>query len=187
MRLFLGIPFSKNAKTSLNQLQKKWIPFWSDYRLTQLNNFHLTLCFIGDISYEQVSLFSDSLKKLASNYHPFQLEWNGIDQFEKYNKAIVYSPIVNGASKLHRLSTSIKECLHKNGISFDSAPFKAHITLARNVRWITPQTTFPILSESDNETIYCFQLFESSRIHDVLTYTPLETYSFKMEDSYHEK
>lgn len=90
MRVFVGIQFSSALKDDLEAYQAKLADWSEKGRLTRKENFHLTLCFIGEISEtDYVQLFKQLSEKLAKTDR-FSLLGGECGYFIKKNRYILW-------------------------------------------------------------------------------------------------
>ncbi|APZ49434.1 hypothetical protein BW721_06930 [Jeotgalibaca sp. PTS2502] len=90
MRVFAGIQLSSALKNDLAPYQDKLIKWSERGRLTRKENFHLTLCFIGEISEtDDVQLFKQLSEKLALTDR-FSLLGGECGYFIKKNRYILW-------------------------------------------------------------------------------------------------
>lgn len=135
-RLFLAINLPQEIKSELQELvlklQKnnknkpiKWV---------ELDNFHLTLHFLGDIPEEKIADIHQNLKPIVTNYPV--LKFNLLDKIsafpDPYNPKVIFLEMeeLNGG-KIIKMQKEIGETLAKLGFKIDFRPFRLHLTLGR--------------------------------------------------------
>jgi RNA 2',3'-cyclic 3'-phosphodiesterase len=107
-----------------NQLANEKIN-WVD-----INNLHLTLKFLGDVSYESLIKIKDSLKKIKS-VSAFSFRIEGIHLFKDvHNPRIIYSKI-NAGHELNDLTDEVDNHLHNLNFSPNEKKINPHLTLGR--------------------------------------------------------
>lgn len=159
MRAFIGFKLDDCQMTILkiiSELKKQDIH--GNYTLA--NNIHLTLVFLGDISANEV----DKVKKILDSidYNEFPLE---ITLMKKLKDIVVLE--VNKNNSLMSYQKQLQNRLLAEGFKIDNRPYYPHITLVRkNNDLITRDMA---MNSVAREAI----LFSSSRINNVLTYTPI--------------
>jgi len=157
MRLFVAVHFSPEVKTvllsAIEDLRRQ-----SAGNFTHPENLHLTLAFIGES--DRVADAKAALSTVSTV--PFELTvgeagnfgdlwWAGIDK----NPA------------LSALADSVRAELTKRNFDIDPKPFRAHVTLAREVREKEIKLTVPSITM----TVSRISLMRSDRINGKLTYT----------------
>ncbi len=157
MRLFVALHFSPEIKsvllTAIDDLRRQ-----SAGNFTQPENLHLTLAFIGES--DRVSEVKAALSAVTAV--PFDLTVGGSGKFGD-----LYWAGVDKNPALSDLADSVRTELKKRSINFDPKPFKAHITLAREVLSKDISLTIP----STTMTVSRISLMRSDRINGKLTYT----------------
>lgn len=125
MRLFIAIPFSVEFVSEIKKLQAK-LPR-ADARVVE--NPHLTLFFLGDVSKNKVEEIKKKLNGIS--FSPFKLSADKLFVFKNKEKEIKVVWIgIPLSEELKLLYQSVREKMTRLGFSTDK-PFKPHITLAR--------------------------------------------------------
>jgi len=157
MRLFVALHFSPEIKTvlltAIDDLRRQ-----STGNFTHPENLHLTLAFIGES--DRVSEAKAALS--AGTAAPFELTVGGAGKFGE----LWWAGIDNNPA-LSALAASVRNELTKRNIDCDPKPFKAHITLAREVLSKEIKLTIPPTIMTVNR----ISLMRSDRINGKLTYT----------------
>lgn len=157
MRLFVAVHFTPEVKAvllaAIDDLRRQ-----SAGNFTRPENLHLTLAFIGEG--DRVAEAKAALS--AVNAAPFELTVGGAGKFGD-----IYWAGVDKNPALSALADSVRSELQKRSINFDPKPFKAHITLAREVRSKEIRLNIP----PTTMTISRISLMRSDRINGKLTYT----------------
>ena len=161
MRLFIALRFTEEFKIALDKLAKTLRANSSGGNFTRLENYHLTLAFIGEtdrcrdlkklINSVEYDRFDISLERSG---HFGDIQWVGLKR----------SPELEG------LASDISDRLTASGIDFDKKQFKPHITLARKC---VPHSGFRLDVPDVSMTCASVSLMDSSRINGELTYTEI--------------
>ncbi len=124
IRLFAAIPVPDEISDGLYRLRRPM----PGARWTEQSDYHLTLCFVGDIDNRQASEFADELSRIEIN--PFPLKVSSLDVFGGNDPHVLWAGLAPSTEldDLHRL---VKGAARSAGLKPDSKPFKPHITLAR--------------------------------------------------------
>lgn len=183
MRIFIGISFNNNVLKYLKQSQELLLLNLKDSLKTPINNFHLTLVFIGELDLPSLNTVISKLNKKTYNISNFTIHLSNPNTFKNTKNHILYMDVTDKENNLARLSKAIKDILNFNHISYDKKPLKPHITLAKltnasaiNNPPLLPTYKPPILIDS-------FTIFRSDRINGLLTYTPIKKIEFNKEKS----
>ncbi len=124
-RLFIALPVPEEIAAELTALQAG-VP---DARWVLPENFHVTLCFAGDV---QGHVLRDLEEELSDAAGPkFTVQLSGVDQFSsgKQPKALV--ALVERSERLERLQQKVSTIVRHCGIEVERRKFRPHVTLAR--------------------------------------------------------
>ena len=108
-------------------------------------NYHLTLCFLGDIPETRIPALSSVVADLRVTPFSFDLAVTG--HFDGPGVAWV-GPVIE-SEELRRLQRAVAGRLSDAGFAFDARPFRAHVTVARRCRepglaWHGPPIAWPV-------------------------------------------
>jgi 2'-5' RNA ligase len=93
---------------------------------------HLTLRFLGEITEEQKSALSQSLRDLCAGMPPLRLAVEGIGAFPNLRKPdVIWAGFRQVAGDLAGIQQAIEQAALNIGLKRDNKPFHAHVTLAR--------------------------------------------------------
>lgn len=123
-RLFTALEIPKDVAQSLSLLRgglqgARWI---------DVENYHLTLRFIGDVDQRTADDVLDAFDHVAKQ--EFELQLNGIDIFGSKKPRALYANIT-ASDTLNSLQASIDNQCRRIGILPDGRKFTPHVTLAR--------------------------------------------------------
>jgi 2'-5' RNA ligase len=133
VRSFIAIELPEEAKRGLARLRKeldrdehkfvKWV---------EPGGIHLTLKFLGNIPFKQVTEITKAIEEAAQGISPFHLEISGLGAFPNLKQARVFWVGIGGElDKLSRLQQNIDSTLAALGFAKEDRPFVPHLTLAR--------------------------------------------------------
>ncbi len=127
MRTFISVEIPKNVRTKINEIQKS-LPYFKG-KLTEPENLHLTLKFLGDIDKENLERVRANLKEIT--YPSFETEINSLGFFDnrtpKINgkKIILWMHMTNCGGLQKKIDISLSDLFKKE------KRFMAHLTIAR--------------------------------------------------------
>ena len=124
-RLFIALPIPEEIADALTTLQSG-VP---DTRWVPAENFHVTLCFAGEV---QAGVLHDLVEELSDIAGPrFPVAVSGVEQFSsgKQPKALV--ALVAKNDRLDWLQQKVSTVARNCGISLERRKFRPHVTLAR--------------------------------------------------------
>lgn len=180
MRVFIAIDFDKNIKSYFENITTKLKNYCIKGRFTHVENFHLTLQFIGELEEANISRLSNTMKEDVSKHDSFNLTIDNLGNFKKGNSNILWIG-TNYSEKLVQIYEKLYLTLKHEGIAFDEKPLTPHITLGRQIilkkeinELINLITIDKIIIPVNNIT-----LMESKQINDKLTYIPIASFPLK--------
>jgi len=175
MRLFVALDLPWEVKEELSELScdipgARWVP---------MENFHLTLRFIGEASRLQAEEIDLALATLRGRSFSFAL--SGLGWFEKAGRVTTLWAGVERNDDLARLQAKVETALHRIGLPTERRRFTPHVALARMDAPVNPMLTrfvqahnlyrsAPIRADS-------VTLFSSFLGKDQPTYTPEAEYA----------
>lgn len=169
MRAFIGIKLDDcqaDILEIINELKSKSMQ--GNYTLA--NNIHLTLVFLGDIPECEIDKVKAILESIE--YYEFPLE---IIKIKKLKDMIILE--VRKDNHLMEYQKKLQNRLISEGLRIEDRPYYPHITVARkNNDSITRDLQMQSIAR---EVI----LFSSSRIYNVLTYTPISKRKLENNDA----
>ena len=123
-RLFVALEVPRNAAMSLSLLRgglpgARWI---------DVENFHITLRFIGDIDGRTADEVVDRLDRIERP--EFQLALSGIGSFGSKKPHSVFAGVTQ-APEMYALQGEIERICQRLGLPADPRKFTPHVTLAR--------------------------------------------------------
>lgn len=159
MRLFIAIRFSQEILDTLLRAQEQLRLGGARGNFSAPENLHLTLVFIGESS--DVPTLRRVIDRAAGAAFPLAV--SGAGRFgELWWAGVEKNPA------LEALASRLREGCRKAGFQIDGKPFRAHVTLARQLKYDTP----PRLNVPRTEmTVTRVSLMKSERLNGKLTYT----------------
>lgn len=123
LRLFAALPVPPDVSRSLLKLQKdlpgaSWRPE---------ENFHITLCFYGEISHDRARDLDSLLGEI--DRPAFELALEGAGWFGRREPSAVWAR-VRGSDDLRGLASQCERAARRLGIALEKHPYTPHITLA---------------------------------------------------------
>ena len=171
MRLFIAILFSDSVKANLLKLQEQLRSQTSSGSFTRPENFHLTLAFLGETPESRLPPLHRIIMEL--NHSPFDIIFNRTGCFKHGRKELWWvgvDPSDPNLPKLKSLHGQLINGLEEEGFPVDKKPFKAHITLGREIRHFEP---IALDKPEIKVSVDRVSLMKSERIGGVLRYGEL--------------
>lgn len=99
-------------------------------KFVELENFHFTLKFLGEISEEAVDEVYSVMKEL--DFKPFELELRGVGCFPNVRRVnVIWVGTREGGEVLTSLANDLEKKLRRLGFEPEQRPFTPHATIAR--------------------------------------------------------
>jgi 2'-5' RNA ligase len=137
-RLFVSIPLQPEVKEALLNVQG-YLPT-SFFKPLGKENLHLTLAFLGDTPVEVLPALKEILDDIAGHTPPFSSELSGLGAFPNpWEPRVVWVGIDLGSAEAARVSDALRARLKQEKLSFDTKPFRPHITLAYSRKHLSRQ------------------------------------------------
>lgn len=169
---------------TLSSEDKVWLSQWSEKLKEQdrfgsinwmgVDNLHLTLTFLGDISEQTIEPLGHGLASSLAATSPVELNVNeiGYAQFTQHQKFIVAS--VEANEPLMRLQKKVHQAARQAGLLLPKRAFKPHITLGR-ARGGRQSGYLPIspISHRYSMKSHCVRVYQSELNTKGASYTPL--------------
>lgn len=183
MRAFIGIEFPKEVKNSIIDVQKLIRENSIRGRWKYIDNFHMTLKFLGEVSRDQIDTIYKSMEANLKDIGKFHLKVGGLGVFEGNGCfRVVYLKVTDSMDMLYKAFAGVEDSCYSAGIPREGRPYTPHITIAQDVvvdgdfDYIKKQTERLSGIETDVERI---SIIKSEQIGGKRIYTPLRTLILK--------
>ncbi|WP_328296660.1 RNA 2',3'-cyclic phosphodiesterase [Streptomyces sp. NBC_00435] len=128
VRVFIALAPPDEAK---EELARELSPAYAAYprmRWNRIEDWHITLAFLGEIPAGKVPLLRPPLADLAAGRRPVRLALRGGGHFDE---RVLWSGIDGDIEGLHLLAADVRAVVKECGIPFEDRPLRPHLTLAR--------------------------------------------------------
>jgi len=129
MRLFLGIPASKDLKEQISNFYGSKKPFKASW--VKFENLHITLKFLGEMEEKKAKYIIESFENILKPLKYKELPFEGASSFPNENKPRVLFLKFKEDNELFEYQKSLEEIFEREGFKKEEREFKAHLTLAR--------------------------------------------------------
>jgi RNA 2',3'-cyclic 3'-phosphodiesterase len=158
-----------DLKTGLKDERIKW---------TEIENFHITIAFLGDTEEDKIKAINKMLKSDCERAGVFEIVIKGAGVFKNFNDPRILWAGIEPSEKLYHLYESVKSGLKDTGISLDERNFKPHLTLGRIKSIQDCDTLKTIIDgyknlELQKQVVNEVILYESLLFHSGPVYKPL--------------
>ncbi len=171
MRLFVGLELPWEARRRLAMLGGRGVP---GARWVPMENFHLTLRFIGEVPAYRAEEVDEALAALRAKR--FALELAGVGTFAKGGRDTTLWVGVTRNPALEHLAGKIETALQRAGMHAERRRFAPHVTLARldnaPVDKLAGFVQAHNLFRAGPIEVACFTLFSSQLGKEASVYTP---------------
>lgn len=169
MRIFIAIKLNNEVKSHIKRLSDNLAPYFEKARFSHIENYHITIKFIGETNRSGFEKVVSVVKRAAAGINRFAIRTGGPGSFKRRNRHIFYCS-VNNSENLQRLHDLVCRELEDIGLKSDSVKFSPHITIAREVLLYdgNPEIEY----ESKEINVNEITVMESTRINGKLTYIP---------------
>jgi RNA 2',3'-cyclic 3'-phosphodiesterase len=113
---------SKQLKTRLDGVPVRWVP---------VDNIHLTLKFLGDVSVANVEMLQKILLAEINGHHAFEISVGGLGAFPSARRARVVWVGVEAPAELAAVQSGVDGAMDRLGYAREDRPFSPHLTLGR--------------------------------------------------------
>lgn len=168
MRLFIGLPFSHQARRDFLLVQKQLQKRAIKGNFTSVGNFHLTLAFLGQVEENRLAALFEALEEAPMP--PVELVFEGLGCFEGGVWYLSPAP----CTALMRGQERLAEALEHKGFSLASRPYIPHLTLGRKILlredYVPPKTLGrPVFARSEGARLFLSHRVEGELRYDILT------------------
>jgi 2'-5' RNA ligase len=113
---------TKDLQRELKGIGVRWVP---------VENIHITLKFLGDVSTSNLEVLKDLLQVEASGISPFEITAAELGAFPSNRKARVIWVGIQAPAELAALQQRIENQTARLGYAREDRPFSPHLTLGR--------------------------------------------------------
>ncbi|MEZ0536941.1 RNA 2',3'-cyclic phosphodiesterase [Caldicellulosiruptoraceae bacterium PP1] len=183
MRSFIGVDFPKSLKEQIIEAQNCLKSISIKGRWKYIDNFHLTLKFLGEIEIESINKIHNILSEILLNTKGFTLQIDSCAYFKgNGNLRVVYLKPSKNLDKLFDLYNKIENAMYELGFEKEKRPYTPHITIAQDVVLKDDFQLFRNFIENkffEQIEIDKIILFDSKEVNKKRIYTPIFTISLE--------
>ncbi|THA40614.1 RNA 2',3'-cyclic phosphodiesterase [Streptomyces sp. A1547] len=137
VRVFIALAPPDEAKEELARELRPAYHAYPGLRWNRIEDWHITLAFLGELPVTAVPLLQPPLAALAAAHRPLELALRGSGHFDH---RVLWSGIDGEVDGLHGLTAQVRSVVKDCGIAFEDRPLRPHLTLARSRRSDTSST-----------------------------------------------
>ncbi|HET6858445.1 MAG TPA: RNA 2',3'-cyclic phosphodiesterase [Streptomyces sp.] len=128
IRVFIALAPPDHAKEELARELRPAYDTHPHMRWNRIEDWHITLAFLGELPADTVPLLRPSLAALAAHHRPPCLALRGSGNFDE---RVLWSGIDGDLDELQLLATAVRTAVKDCGVAFEDRPLRPHLTLAR--------------------------------------------------------
>ncbi|MFJ3175858.1 RNA 2',3'-cyclic phosphodiesterase [Streptomyces roseus] len=157
-RVFIALAPPDDAKEELARELRPSYRTHPDLRWNRIEDWHITLAFLGELPVSAVPLLRPPLAALAAAHRPLELALRGSGHFDQ---RVLWSGIEGEIDALHQLTSQVRTVVRECGITFEDRPLRPHLTLARSRR-SDPSSTLEVAATL---TEFAGRTWRAERLH----------------------
>ena len=170
---------TESLRAALGRDLVRWVP---------LENMHLTLKFLGDVSPANMKFITQMLTAETKNCAPFSMQIGGLGSFPTSRRTRIIWIGIHAPATLTSLQHGIESAAARLGYEAETRPFSPHLTIGRvrqqvsasdqqKVRAALEQSQVGMLGNADVAAVHLFQsdLKPSGAEYTRLFSAPLKT------------
>jgi 2'-5' RNA ligase len=128
VRVFIALAPPDHAKEELARELRPAYDTHPQVRWNRIEDWHITLAFLGELPVGTVPLLRPALADLAADHRPVRLALRGGGSFDD---RVLWSGIDGELDALHELAADVRTTVKNCGVVFEERPLRPHLTLAR--------------------------------------------------------
>ncbi|MEU4262761.1 RNA 2',3'-cyclic phosphodiesterase [Streptomyces argenteolus] len=128
VRVFIALAPPDHAKEELARQLRPAYGTHPHMRWNRIEDWHITLAFLGELPAGTVALLRRPLAGLAARRRPLCLALRGSGTFDD---RVLWSGIGGDLDALHMLAADVRSAVISSGVAFEDRPLRPHLTLAR--------------------------------------------------------
>lgn len=183
MRSFIGINFSSEIKEDISKIQKQIRSNSSKGRFKHVDNFHITLKFLGEIEEKQAVEIAKMLKEIAENHSCFELQLQDIGRFKGRDSIrTLYIGLGGNIEALQRLNKATEAAMEVLGFKKEGRPYTPHITISQDLILNIPFEELKKqidMASTHRISVNKIELIKSEQVQNKRIYTPICVYELQ--------
>uniref|UniRef100_A0AAU2UWL8 RNA 2',3'-cyclic phosphodiesterase n=1 Tax=Streptomyces sp. NBC_00003 TaxID=2903608 RepID=A0AAU2UWL8_9ACTN len=158
VRVFIALAPPDDAKEELARALGPAYAAYPRLRWNRIEDWHITLAFLGELPVETAPLLQRPLADLAAARRPLRLSLRGGGHFDG---RVLWSGIEGDLDGLHQLTADVRSVVKECGIAFEDRPLRPHLTLARSRR----DDPSSVLNVASDLAAFTGREWEAERLH----------------------
>ncbi len=185
LRTFIAIELESPIQETLKKIQDHLRKSGAEVKWVNLENIHLTLKFLGDVSEEKIDSLVKNLKEVLLDRPDFTFDLTHLGAFPKpENPKIIWAGITVGKEEIAKIVSILEDRLHSIGFEKETRDFAPHVTLGRLHSSINRFALSELIKnyffpQAMNQNAKQIILFKSTLTSSGPVYEPLEKFALK--------
>lgn len=182
--MFVAIPLEQGIRTQLDNFVKNVQCAPDGIKWVGVENYHLTIKFLGEVPSEKAVVVKEKLGELSSRFKKFTSSILGMGAFPSLDRPVViWAGVSEGNERVIEIAQSVDDALEPLGFKREERAFHPHVTLGRVRRGFPVSKTGFSLSETDKtkffgtQEVQQFQLIQSQLQSTGPVYQVYESFS----------
>ena len=172
MRTFFALDLAPKLKLDIEQWTDKALPAMA--KKVPAANYHITLCFNGQTSQEQLQQLQSGADELS--FYSFDLTLDNFGYFAK--PGVCFIGCKDIPETLHKMNQKLENISQQAGLRIEKRTYKPHVTLFRKLPMPPP---IPLLSPFFEMKVTSFSLYESVSGRKGVIYQPIFTWELERD------
>jgi RNA 2',3'-cyclic 3'-phosphodiesterase len=176
VRTFFALELPEELRTALVAVQgsMREVPGRGPIRWARVEQLHVTLKFLGDVSAEQVAALAEIARRRGAEFPPLAVRVTSVIAFGGPRRARAFVAELESSPELAALAEALESDAEALGIAREARPFRPHITLARLKRpgdaraWLDAARLEPLEAELGELRFYQSTLSAEGGVYNVL-------------------
>ncbi|MEU9877404.1 RNA 2',3'-cyclic phosphodiesterase [Streptomyces phaeochromogenes] len=135
---FIALAPPDDAKNELAHALSPAYAAYPDLRWNRIEDWHITLAFLGELPVQDVQRLRSPLAELAAVRPSLELALLGGGHFDE---RVLWSGLKGDIDELHELTEAVRARMKECDIAFVERPLRPHLTLARTRRYDNASVT----------------------------------------------
>ena len=128
---FWAVRLPDEVKQTINEELSQIKSIFQFKRWVDLNDYHITLAFLGAVNPKQLTSVNESVGEAIKNQNAFMLDIKGFGVFGVQKSSRIFWGEVSEADALYKLQKIVHQTCLAEGFQLETRPYHPHITLAR--------------------------------------------------------
>jgi RNA 2',3'-cyclic 3'-phosphodiesterase len=154
LRCFLAVKLPLEATNRVAEAQAQLKAAEPKWKWVPLENFHLTMKFLGEIERPQLEALWGAVQAQLEAVRAIRVQLKGLGVFPNARAPrVAWAGVETGAAELAELADKIETACEAYGFPREQRPFTAHLTIGR-AREVKPAPELMTVLEAFKETVF---------------------------------